>query len=168
MILFYSYCKRFTALSHLVLGLALGIAPVGAYIAVTGAFSWPPCILSLLVVSWCAGFDVIYALQDEAHDRRVGLHSIPARLGARKALVVSALFHFMSLVSLGCFAAFCPPSPWLWAGVGIFSGLLILQHFLVTPTRQRRIGIAFGTLNGLASLSLAVCVLMDFFLSLPR
>ena len=77
-ILFYSYCKRFTALAHLVLGLSLGIAPVGAYIAVTGRIALEPCILSLLVMTWCGGFDIIYALQDAAFDRERGLHSIPA------------------------------------------------------------------------------------------
>ena len=92
-ILIYSYCKRFTALAHLVLGLGLGIAPVGAYIAVTGHFAWPPCILALLVMTWCGGFDIIYALQDADFDRKNGLYSIPARFSARVSLLFSILLH---------------------------------------------------------------------------
>ena len=152
-ILFYSYCKRFTALAHLVLGLSLGIAPVGAYIAVTGRIALEPCILSLLVMTWCGGFDIIYALQDAAFDRERGLHSIPARFSARTALALSC--------ALLWFASCCPGSAWFWTGAGIFTGLLVLEHLLVTPSRQRNIGIAFGTLNGLASLTLAAGIIVD-------
>ncbi len=160
-VLFYSYCKRFTALSHLVLGVSLGIAPVGAYISVTGAFALAPCVLALLVVTWCAGFDIIYALQDADFDRQRGLHSIPSRLSARGALVVSALLHVVSVAALVWFAAMCPQSAYLWVGIAIFVGLLILEHLLVTPTRQKNIGIAFGTLNGIASVVLAAFVIFD-------
>lgn len=160
-ILVYSYTKRFTALSHLVLGLSLGIAPAGAYIAVTGTLTLAPCILSLLVMSWCAGFDIIYALQDAAFDRVRGLHSIPARMGETNALIVSCLLHGVSICALLWFATRCPGSAWLWAGVVAFVALLLLQHVLVTPGRRRHIGIAFGTVNGLASLTLAVCVIVD-------
>ncbi|MEG0789776.1 MAG: 4-hydroxybenzoate octaprenyltransferase [Alistipes sp.] len=160
-LLLYSYCKRFTALAHLVLGLSLGIAPVGAYIAVTGQFAWAPCILALLVMTWCGGFDIIYALQDAAFDRANGLHSIPSRFSARTALAISSTLHTVSTAALLWFTSYCPQSPVLWIGVGIFIGLLALQHLLVTPTRQSNIGIAFGTLNGLASLVLAVCVGID-------
>ena len=106
-ILFYSYCKRFTALAHLVLGLSLGIAPVGAYIAVTGRIALEPCILSLLVMTWCGGFDIIYALQDAAFDRERGLHSIPARFSARTALALSCGLHAVSVAALLWFAS-CP------------------------------------------------------------
>ncbi|MDE5706581.1 MAG: putative 4-hydroxybenzoate polyprenyltransferase [Alistipes sp.] len=158
-VLFYSYCKRFTALAHLVLGLGLGIAPVGAYLAVTGTFAWPPCILTLLVATWCGGFDIIYALQDAAFDRRYGLHSVPARFSARNALAISALLHLVSVAALLWFGSYCPQNVWLWAGQGAFVLILLLEHLLVTPTRQRNIGIAFGTLNGLASSLLAVFVI---------
>ena len=160
-ILFYSYCKRFTALAHLVLGLSLGIAPVGAYIAVTGRIALEPCILSLLVMTWCGGFDIIYALQDAAFDRERGLHSIPARFSARTALALSCGLHAVSVAALLWFASCCPGSAWFWTGAGIFTGLLVLEHLLVTPSCQRNIGIAFGTLNGLASLTLAAGIIAD-------
>ena len=136
-IMFYSYCKRFTALAHLVLGLSLGIAPVGAYIAVTGEFALAPCILAVLVMSWCGGFDIIYALQDAKFDRERGLHSIPSRFSARTALLFSTLLHAISAGALIWFASFLPGRWYLWVGVTIFCSLLGLQHILVTPTKQR-------------------------------
>lgn len=163
-VMFYSYCKRFTSLAHLVLGLALGIAPSGAYIAVTGRLDLPAAILSLLVMSWCGGFDIIYALQDARFDRERGLHSIPARFSARNSLIISALLHVVSFVALLWFAHFCPQGWLLWTGIGLFTLLLILQHLLVTPTRQKSIGIAFGTLNGLASLTLATFVILQLLI----
>ena len=158
-ILIYSYCKRFTVLAHLVLGLGLGIAPVGAYIAVTGHFAWPPCILALLVMTWCGGFDIIYALQDADFDRKNGLYSIPARFSARVSLLFSILLHVVSVAALFWFGSYCPQNGWLWLGEGIFTLILVAEHLLVTPTRQRNIGIAFGTLNGIASTVLAVFVI---------
>ncbi len=163
-VIFYSYCKRFTSLAHLVLGLSLGIAPVGAYIAVTGEFAIEPCILSLLVITWCGGFDIIYALQDAAFDRERGLHSIPSRFSARTSLVISALLHVVSVAALVWFTTFLPGHWYLWVGVALFTGLLALEHLLVTPTKQRNIGIAFGTLNGLASTTLAIFVILDLVL----
>ncbi len=163
-VIFYSYCKRFTSLAHLVLGLSLGIAPAGAYIAVTGRLDLPACILSLLVMTWCGGFDIIYALQDAAFDRERGLHSIPARFSARTALAISSALHVVSFGALLWFASYCPQAWPLWVGCGLFTLLLLLQHILVTPTRQKSIGIAFGTLNGLASLTLALFVVLDLLL----
>ncbi len=163
-VIFYSYCKRFTVLAHFVLGLSLGIAPVGAYIAVTGEFAIEPCILSLLVITWCGGFDIIYALQDAAFDRERGLHSIPSRFSARTSLIISAMMHIVSIAALFWFASYLPGHWYLWVGVAIFSALLTLEHLLVTPTKQRNIGIAFGTLNGLASTTLAIFVILDLLL----
>lgn len=160
-VMFYSYCKRFTSLAHLVLGLSLGIAPVGAYIAVTGEFSLPACILSLVVITWTGGFDIIYALQDRDFDREQGLHSIPAKFSPATALAISIALHVVSVASLVWFASYLPSRVWTWAGVAIFTAILTLEHILVTPTRQRNIGIAFGTLNGLASLSLATLVIIS-------
>ncbi|MFR2524389.1 UbiA-like polyprenyltransferase [uncultured Alistipes sp.] len=154
-LLFYSYCKRFTCLAHLVLGLSLGIAPVGAYVAVTGHLAPEPCILALLVMTWCGGFDVIYALQDRDFDRASGLRSIPARFSVAASLRISLLLHAVSIGALLWFAACCPQSVWLWIGVGLFAAILVAEHLLVTPGRQARIPLAFGTLNGLASLMLA-------------
>lgn len=163
-VMFYSYCKRFTSLAHLVLGLSLGIAPVGAYIAVTGEFALAPCILSVLVMTWCGGFDIIYALQDAEFDRKRGLHSIPSRFSARTSLLFSTLLHAISAGTLIWFTSFLPGRWYLWVGVAIFTFLLGLQHYLVTPTKQKNIGIAFGTLNGLASVTLAIFVILDLLL----
>lgn len=160
-ILAYSYCKRFTALSHIVLGLALSIAPVGAYVAVTGSFALAPCILAIVVLTWCGGFDIIYALQDAEFDRENKLHSIPSKFSAQSSLLISSALHLVSIVALLWFTAYCPQSVILWVGVTIFILLIILQHILVTPTKQNNIGIAFGTLNGLASIILAICIVID-------
>ena len=160
----YSLCKRFTSAAHLVLGLSLAIAPVGAAIAVTGRITEASLLLALLVLTWCGGFDIIYALPDADFDRAHGLHSIPARFGTRGALHISILLHACSAAALLLFARHCPQGPLLWTGVGVFLLLLALQHVLVTPTRQRRIAIAFGTLNGLASLALALFVIADLLL----
>ena len=103
-VMFYSYCKRFTSLAHLVLGLSLGIAPAAAYIAVTGTLTFAPCLISLLVLTWCGGFDIIYALQDLEFDRQRGLHSIPVRFGVRGALYISITLHAASIISLILFA----------------------------------------------------------------
>lgn len=126
-----------------------------------GRIALEPCILSLLVMTWCGGFDIIYALQDAAFDRERGLHSIPARFSARTALALSCGLHAVSVAALLWFASCCPGSAWFWTGAGIFTGLLVLEHLLVTPSRQRNIGIAFGTLNGLASLTLAAGIIVD-------
>lgn len=159
-VMFYSYCKRFTSLAHMVLGLSLGIAPVGAYIAVTGEFALEACILSLVVITWTSGFDIIYALQDRDFDREQGLHSIPAKFSPAQALAISIALHVVSIASLVWFATYLPSSVWTWAGVAAFAAILCLEHILVTPTRTRHIGIAFGTLNGLASMTLAVLVII--------
>lgn len=159
-IMFYSYCKRFTSLAHMVLGLSLGIAPVGAYIAVTGEFALLPCILSLLVITWCSSFDIIYALQDKEFDTANGLHSIPARFSTTTALGISIGLHVVSILCLAWFVALLPTSIWIYIGAVIFTLIIILEHILVTPTRQRNIGIAFGTLNGLASTTLAAFVII--------
>lgn len=163
-IMFYSYCKRFTSLAHLVLGLSLAIAPAGAYIAVTGTLTFAPCLLSLLVLTWCGGFDIIYALQDREYDQTHGLHSIPSRFSVATSLYISIALHCVSVLSLLAFAMHLPQSWLLWCGVTLFTAILVAEHILVTPTRQRSIGIAFGTLNGLASLTLAIFVIAGILL----
>lgn len=160
-IMFYSYCKRFTAMAHLVLGLSLGIAPAAAYIAATGTIATAPCLISLLVLTWCGGFDIIYALQDLEFDRERGLHSIPVRFGVRGALYISIALHAVSIAALILFALYCTQGWLLWTGVALFSLCIILEHILVTPTKQRSIGIAFGTLNGIASLTLATFTILQ-------
>ena len=163
-VMFYSYCKRFTSLAHLVLGLSLSIAPAGAYIAVTGTLTFVPCLLSLVVLTWTGGFDIIYALQDAAFDRERGLHSIPSRFSVATSLYISIALHCISVAALVLFALQLPQSWVLWCGVGLFTAILVAEHILVTPTRQRSIGIAFGTLNGLASLTLAVFVITNIII----
>lgn len=163
-VMFYSYCKRFTSLAHLVLGLSLGIAPAGAYIAVTGTLTLAPCLLSLLVLTWCGGFDIIYALQDAEFDRTRGLHSIPSTFSIATSLYISIALHCVSFVALFLFAMQLPQSWVLWCGVALFSLILVAEHILVTPKKQRSIGIAFGTLNGLASLTLATFVIANILI----
>ena len=163
-VIFYSYCKRFTSLAHLVLGLSLGIAPSAAYIAVTGTLTFAPCLISLLVLTWCGGFDIIYALQDLDFDRQRGLHSIPVRFGTKGALYISIALHAVSIIALTLFALQCPQGWLLWVGVALFTSCIVLEHILVTPTKQRSIGIAFGTLNGIASLTLATFVIAQLII----
>lgn len=163
-VLGYSYTKRFTALCHLVLGLGLSLAPIGAYLAVTGAFNWLPILFSFAVIFWVSGFDIIYALQDEEFDRNQHLHSIPAALGGAKALRVSELLHLLSataIVLAGVYGHF----GWVyWIGFGVFAGMLLFQHSLVKPNDLTRVNLAFMTANGIASVVFAVLVITDLFL----
>ncbi len=163
-ILFYSYTKRFTPLCHLVLGLGLSLAPLGAYLAVTAAFSLLPILFSLTVLFWVSGFDIIYALQDEEFDKAHQLHSIPAALGKTKALYVSKLLH---VLSIGCVVAAGVTGNffWLyWIGVAIFIGMLFYQQSIVKPNDLSKVNIAFMTANGIASVVFAVFVIADIFL----
>lgn len=163
-VLFYSFTKRFTALCHLVLGLGLALAPIGAYVAVTGRFSLIPVLYSFAVLFWTGGFDIIYALQDEGFDREENLHSIPALLGAKNALAVSTFLH---ILSAGCVIApiFIGQFGWpYYIGVTFFCGMLIYQHLLVKPNDLSRVNRAFQTANGYASLIFSVCFLADNFL----
>jgi len=163
-ILFYSYTKRFTPLCHLVLGLGLSLAPIGAYLAVTGQFALLPIIFSFSVLFWVSGFDIIFALQDEAFDRSQNLYSIPVALGTAKALNVSRFLHVLSaacVISAGFLGGF----GWLyWIGVAGFISMLIYQHSIVKPTDLSRVNIAFMTANGIASVFFAVFVIADLFL----
>ena len=163
-VMFYSYCKRFTALAHLVLGLSLGIAPMGATIAVVGSITLESILLALIVMTWCAGFDIIYALQDASFDRSRGLHSIPARFSASVSLTISALLHAASIALLLWYATYQPLSWLLYVGCGLFTIIVASEHYIVTPTRQRNIGIAFGTFNALASMSLAISLIANLII----
>jgi 4-hydroxybenzoate polyprenyltransferase len=164
-VLAYSYTKRVTSLSHLVLGLSLAIAPVGAWIAVTGRFALVPVLLGLAVLFWVAGFDVIYSLQDEAFDREHGLASIPARLGARGALAASTLFHAATLGLLYAALVAAGGGPLFGAGIVIAGLFLIRQHRLVSPTDLSRVDAAFFTSNGWLSVALFLAVALDVFLA---
>jgi 4-hydroxybenzoate polyprenyltransferase len=163
-ILTYSYTKRFTALAHFVLGLGLSLAPIGAYLAVCGHFDVMPVLYSLLVLFWVGGFDIIYALQDKEFDSDHGLHSIPAALGLRKALMLSALAHVFCLIFLILTIILGNYSLLYIFGCIIFLVLLVYQHLIVKPSDLSRINQAFALVNGLAGLILAVFFVLDFFL----
>ncbi|MFN9710681.1 MAG: UbiA-like polyprenyltransferase [Bacteroidota bacterium] len=160
-ILGYSYTKRFTALCHLVLGLALSLAPTGAYLAMTGYFSWEPVILSLAVLFWVAGFDIIYALQDESFDKEYGLKSIPVLIGGRNALRLSRIFHFITAGLLIVFGCLTNGGAYFIVGELLFIGLLIYQHTLVKPNDLRRVNMAFFTTNGIASIVFGAFAIID-------
>jgi len=144
----YSYTKRFTSFSHGFLGLALAIAPVGAWLAVRGSFAWPPVVLGLAVLLWVAGFDTIYACQDAAHDRAAGLRSLPARWGIRTALVAARALHAGAVVLLAALFVLVPLHPIYLAGVAAVAGLLAYEHSLVRHDDLSRVDAAFFTVNG--------------------
>jgi 4-hydroxybenzoate polyprenyltransferase len=162
-ILFYSYTKRFTALCHLVLGVGLSLAPIGAYLAVTGQFSLLPILFSFTVLFWVSGFDIIYALQDEEFDRSQQLHSIPAALGKTKALRVSELLHLFAAICVVTAGVYGHFGWWYWIGIAVFIGMLIYQHSIVKPNDLSKVNIAFMTANGIASVVFAAFVLLDIF-----
>ena len=163
-VLFYSYTKRFTALCHLVLGLGLGLAPIGAYIAVTGEFSVVPVLYSFAVLFWVSGFDIIYALQDEEFDRAEKLHSIPSALGRTNALRLSSLLHVLSAACVIAPIYFMDFGWPYYGGVLFFCGMLIYQHRLVKPNDISKVDRAFATANGYASVIFAICFLADAYL----
>ena len=163
-VLGYSFTKRFTPLCHLVLGLGLSLAPIGAYLAVTGKFELLPILFSFTVLFWVSGFDIIYALQDEEFDKKYKLKSIPLWLGKSKALRVSEVLHVLSalcIIAAGWYGSF---GIWYWIGVALFIGLLIYQHLLVKPDDLSKVNMAFFTTNGIASVVFAVFVIADIFI----
>lgn len=167
-ILGYSYTKRFTWLCHFVLGLGLSLAPVGAYLAVSGAFAWAPVVLGAAVLTWVAGFDVIYALQDESFDRSKSLYSVPVWLGRAKALRLSEAVHLCSAALIVTAVVLTQQSGGgslrlspIWLGVLIFLGMLIYQHRLVKPNDLSRVNLAFFTTNGIASLLFGFFAIVD-------
>ena len=147
-VLGYSYTKRFTPLSHLVLGLALSIAPVGAWLAVRGRFDVAPVVLALAVLCWVAGFDTIYACQDVDFDRREGLRSLPALLGIRRALTVARILHVAAVVLLAALYTRVPLHPIYLAGVAGVAALLVYEHSLVSADDLSRVDAAFFAVNG--------------------
>ena len=163
-ILGYSYTKRFTPLCHLILGLGLSLAPIGAYLAVVGQFSLLPLLFSLAVICWVSGFDIIYALQDVEFDRAQSLYSMPSRLGRANALFVSRILHvisFIFIVTAGIIGVF----GWLyWLGALVYGGLLVFQQCLVSPQNLSRVNLAFMTANGIASVVFAFFVIADLYL----
>jgi 4-hydroxybenzoate polyprenyltransferase len=163
-ILGYSFTKRFTPFCHLILGLGLSLAPIGAYLALAGQFALLPLLFSFAVICWVSGFDIIYALQDEDFDKSQQLYSMPAWLGKSKALRVSELLHLLSAGAV-CFAGWYGGFGWLyWTGVLVFIGMLVYQHSIVKPGDLRKVNLAFMTANGFASVLFAIFTIADLFL----
>lgn len=162
-VLGYSVTKRFTALCHLVLGLGLSLAPIGAYLVVTGEFALLPILFSLAVLCWVSGFDIIYALQDEEFDRNEKLHSIPSYLGKKNALMVSNFLHVLAAAFVIAPLFFTVLSWPYYIGLIVFIGMLIYQHQLVKPNDLSKVNFAFMTTNGIASVAFAVCFLFDIY-----
>jgi 4-hydroxybenzoate polyprenyltransferase len=157
----YSYTKRFTACSHLVLGLSLACAPVGAWIAVTGSIALPVVLLGLAVLFWVGGFDILYALMDIDFDRRTGLHSIPARLGAGGGMIVARLFHLLTAVFLALLIPALGLGPLYVLGLGLAAGLLAYEHWLLYRFGLAKLDMAFFNVNGAISIGVFLFTLGD-------
>ena len=164
-VLGYSFTKRFTYLSHVFLGLGLALAPIGAYLAVTGEFALLPLLFSFCVLFWVAGFDIIYALQDIEFDRDENLKSIPVTMGARNSLILSAFFHLIALSMLIAAGIIGPFNLIYWIGLVIFTVLITYQHLIVKPSDFSRVNLAFATLNGIASVLFACFVIADLYVN---
>lgn len=163
-ILGYSYTKRFTALSHLILGLGLSLAPIGAYLSVTSHFDILPVLFSILVLMWVSGFDIIYALQDFTFDNQTDLLSIPVITGKKTALKISVMLHIVAssiVIIIGLHGLF---NYLYFIGAGIFILLLFYQHTLVEHNDLSKVNLAFFTTNGIASIILAFFTILDLFL----
>lgn len=163
-VLGYSYTKRFTSLCHLVLGLGLALAPLGAYLSVSGKFDLSPILFSVAVLFWVSGFDIIYALQDDTFDKDNKLNSIPVFLGRNKALNLSKLFHLITFLSLAYAGILLEINLLYWIGFTLFSALLIYQHTIISEKDLSRVNLAFFTTNGIASVVFGVFVILDFLL----
>lgn len=157
----YSYTKRFTNLSHLVLGLSLALSPIGAWIGVTGEIDIAPFILALAVLLWTAGFDIIYACQDLEHDIKSGLYSIPKKMGIKNSLILSSVLHFLMVIVLFLFMYFAKLNFVYFGGVCIVSIMLVYEHSLIKPHDLSKISLAFFTVNGIISMILMVATLAD-------
>jgi 4-hydroxybenzoate polyprenyltransferase len=161
---FYSYTKRFTSLSHLVLGFAIGLAPLAAWLAIRGEFGWVPVFLSGAVMFWIAGFDVIYALQDADFDREARLFSLPSRVGVSSALRLSTLFHALTTGLLVATAVMTKSGPVAFSGIAVVAGILFWEHRIVKPDDLTRVNVAFFNLNGYVSILLLLTFATDILI----
>lgn len=161
----YSYTKRFTHLSHFVLGLALALSPIGAWIGIKGTIAIAPLLLAFAVVLWTAGFDIIYACQDLEHDTNSGLYSIPKKLGLKGALILSCILHFLMVVVLLILPMYTDLGITYSIGICIIAALLFYEHSLVRPKDLSRINTAFFTVNGLISIGILCITLIDIFIN---
>jgi 4-hydroxybenzoate polyprenyltransferase len=157
----YSYTKRFTSLSHVVLGVCLAGAPLGAWVAVRGTVDLAVLPLCLAVVCWLAGFDVLYALQDVEFDRRAGLHSLPARLGVRRSLTLARAFHAVMVLLLVSLPLALPLGSVYVAGVVVVALLLAYEHSLLSPGDLSKLDVAFFNVNGTISVTFLAATLLD-------
>jgi 4-hydroxybenzoate polyprenyltransferase len=165
-VFFYSYTKRFTRWSHLVLGLGLAIAPVGGYLAIAGRWShpwWMLAALAIAVATWSGGFDILYALQDVEFDRAVALHSLPAAVGEWNAVRIARALHVVTIVALVLVGVAIDAGPLYGAGVAIAAALLLYEHRLVRPNDLSRLDAAFFTMNGIISVLFFVFVAAERF-----
>lgn len=160
-VLLYSYTKRFTSFSHYVLGVALGISPVGAWLAVSGYFAWPPIVLGFAVMFWVAGFDILYACQDYEFDSKSKLHSIPKRVGIKNALRLAKLSHLISFVLMGWLGILVPLYFVYTIGLIVIAGLLTYEHSLLKSGDLSRLDMAFFRMNGIISMVFFFAVLGD-------
>ena len=163
-ILIYSLTKKYTSICHFILGLGLSLAPIGAYLAVSGQFAVLPVIFSFVVLFWVSGFDIIYALQDEEFDKQENLKSIPTFLGKKRAILLSLFLHIISASLIAFIGFYYEFGILFWIGSLIFSILLFYQHFIVKVNDLSRINIAFFTTNGIASVVFAIFVVSDIYL----
>jgi 4-hydroxybenzoate polyprenyltransferase len=164
-ILGYSYTKRITPLCHFVLSAGLALAPIGAFLAVTGEFAIAPLLFSMVVFFWVSGFDIIYACQDVDFDRANKLNSIPAITGIKRALQLSAFVHIIAATFVIA-SGIVLQSGWIfWIGTAIFTGLLTYQHLIIKADNLSRINLAFGTTNGIASVIFAFFVIISFYVN---
>ncbi len=159
----YSYTKRFTALSHIVLGVAIGLAPIGAWLAITGRLAPVPLLLGAVVMLWIGGFDIIYSLQDVDFDRRTGLNSLPETLGKAHALTISRIMHLAMIALLITIGHIAGLHTFYFLGVAVVTALIGYEHSIVSPDDLSRVNVAFFTLNGWISVSLFAFVVMDCF-----
>lgn len=163
-LLLYSYCKRFTSLAHIVLGICLAGAPVGAWIAIRGSVGLPAVLLGLAVLFWVAGFDILYALQDLEFDRRRGLHSIPVRLGVSGSLWIARLFHTVMVALLLLLGFQLGLGAWYGFGLAAVAGMLLYEHWLLRGGDLEKIDAAFLNMNGYISVTIFAFTLLDVLL----
>ncbi len=160
----YSLTKRITSLCHFVLGLGLSLAPIGAYISVTGKFSLLPVIYSFIVLSWVSGFDIIYALQDDSFDKSNQLYSLPSATGRKKSLSISIFVHLITFVLVLTAGLYGKSGMLFWTGSIIFTLLLIYQHSIVRHDDLSKVTMAFSTTNGIASIIFSIFVILDLII----
>ena len=163
----YSYAKRFTPFAHVWLGAALALSPIAAWIAIRPIVEPPPFLLAAVILFWVTGFDILYACQDLEVDRKLGLHSIPARLGIAGAFWVSRVCHLLTLVALAAFGRLTPElDAFFWIGYALIAILLIVEHWLVRNRDLGRINLAFFHVNGVISMAILLVTLADLYFPL--